>query len=390
MPRSPSLFHYRPRRRRRAPAGRSWWIAAALAPPLALLIYGAIRLALDFASSPRQPASAPAPGVRDAAATPTPEPPLSFDWPTPQTNLHDAASDAVFMPTASGRIESALYGSVRTANAGGALRPSFHEAIDIAPTRRGAGGDPLDPVFAAADGRVAYLNRHAGNSNYGLYAVLLHRDPLGEIYTLYAHLAGFREGLAPGVTLRAGEPIGTMGRTPAGIVPTSRAHLHFEIGLIANARFAAWFRAQKLTPDHGNYNGQNLLGVDPLAVFNRPDPRAPFSMPRYLAELPPAFALVVKAPRRPDYFARYPGLWEGPEATGGTIVMTVSEGGVPLSGRPARPEEAAALAKSRSTASVLDVSEARLGRNGRRIVVREGDRWRVGSNGETWLQILLY
>ena len=56
-----------------------------------------------------------------------------------------------------------------------------------------------------------------------------------------------------------------MGRTSKrGDDFKGRAHVHFELNLLVNDRFASWFR--KASPhernDHGEWNGQNLNGLD--------------------------------------------------------------------------------------------------------------------------------
>ncbi len=315
-------------------------------------------------------------------------PGLEYTFPTDQQNLLDTESIEVYQPTASGRAESALYGSVRTASTGGRILPSFHEGLDIAAMRRDRRGRPLDEVYAAADGRIAYINRIAGNSTYGIYVVLTHDDPVGEIFTLYAHLAKVESHWRAGQSINRGDVLGVMGNTASSGIPMVRAHLHFEIGMINNRRFDRWYRGQKLIPDHGNYHGHNLTGIDPSVVFRRHEESLHFNMREYLRGLPPAFTLLFRAGRPLDYFARYPALWADGPFEGEGIVMTVSEGGVPLSGRNARPEELEALGRHKT--AVLRVDEEILGRNGLRLIVRRQNEWQLGRNGERWLEILTY
>ncbi len=379
-------------RPRRAPRPRA---AAWAAPAGAALLLAALWAAVLRREPPAprdpglDPATAPAPG---APGTPAPAPPgpapWQAAWPTPQTNLADTASGSVYMPTASGRVASALFGSVRTVKRGRALVASFHEGVDIAPVRRRRGGSPDDAVFAAGDGRVGYVNRVAGNSSYGIYVVLLHDDPVGEVFTLYAHLASVPAGLRAGTRVAAGDPVGVMGHTSTLGIPVRRGHLHFELGLVANTRFPQWFRAQRLKPDHGVFNGRNLLGLDPQGLFRRVAAGEPYSLREQLAGTPTAFEVLVRTRRPIDLFLRYPALWRGPGEPGGAIVLGVSEGGVPLSGRRAGASEAGRMGKR--NAVVLRVAEDVLGRNGRRLVVRDGAGWRLGPNGERWLEILTY
>jgi hypothetical protein len=55
-------------------------------------------------------------------------------------------------PTVSGKPESALFGMVRDE------QRRFHEGVDIRPISRGPNGEPLDRIFTAMKGSVAYLN----------------------------------------------------------------------------------------------------------------------------------------------------------------------------------------------------------------------------------------
>ena len=309
----------------------------------------------------------------------------NFVFPTDQTQLLAGAAAGVFQPTASGNPESGTYGSVRTANNGSGLMSSFHEGIDIAALQRDRQHRPLDTVHAVADGVVGYVNRIGGNSNYGIYVVLLHNDPVGEVYTLYAHLAEVPKTLRAGQSVAAGETIGLMGNTSSAGIPMERAHLHFEIGLINNQRFAVWYRAQKLKPDHGNFHGRNFLGVNPLSfmAFRERNPDTDFRS--YLRSVPPAFEVVVAAGRRPDFFSRYPALWDG---DGAPIVLSCSENGVPLGARRASSAEQQVLGKRKY--AVLNADEAVLGRNGAHLLSKTSNGWKLGRKGDEWLEILTY
>lgn len=309
-------------------------------------------------------------------------------FPTDQAGLLQETGKGVFQATASGNPQSALYGSVRTVKSGKGLASSFHEGIDIAPLRRDARGLPLDRVYAVADGKVGYVNRQSGNSNYGIYVVVLHKDPVGEVYTLYAHLAAVDAAIRDGSVVRAGMVLGRMGNTPAATIPSVRSHLHFEAGLLMNARFGDWFRGRRLQPDHGMFNGLNMLALDPLALFRSQRRQDAFSVESFLREVPVAFEVLVPMKHRCDYFRRYPALWQGGEATGGWVVLACSENGTPLRGRAASELEIRAN-PSRKPA-VLKVDEGVLGRNGCHLVRKEGASWKVGTKGERWLEILTY
>jgi len=307
--------------------------------------------------------------------------------PTDRTTL-DPSIPGTFQPTAAGTIESALYGSVRSVQVGKHLFASFHEGIDIAALHRNGHGVPLDQVRAVAEGTVGYINQRPGNSNYGNYVVLLHQDAMGTVYTLYAHLAAISPDVRVGQAVAPGTLLGTMGNTSSGGIPLNRAHLHFEVGLIGNERFGEWFRAQKLKPDHGLFNGQNLYALNPLPFFNHVDLLATSGFRGFVAGVPHAFTLLIPAVRQLDYFRRYPGLWEGGPFLGGGMVITCSEDGAILSGRSATPDETRTVRPGK--VAVVNVDSHVLGRNGCRLVVEDHGHWRLGEKGVRWLEILEY
>lgn len=313
---------------------------------------------------------------------------MEFGFPTAQTRLIETNTPGIFMPTASGRPESGLYGSVRTAGSERSILPSFHEGIDIAPLQRDRRRQALDDVVTAADGTIAHINRIAGNSDYGRYVVMVHRDPSGPVYSLYAHLDEIAAGLKAGPTLPRGTRIGRMGRTPTTVIPVERSHLHFEIGILLNPEFRAWFRARKLTPDHGNYSGLNLFGFNPIAPYVAQAAGEPFSLGAHLAAQAPAFEIAIGVRRLPNYFTLYPSLWHGEPYAGGAILVAVSDGGVPLAGRNADPGETGLLGRARTV--VLKADAQALGRNGRRLVVPRNGAWTLGRAGEAWMDILTY
>jgi hypothetical protein len=292
------------------------------------------------------------------------------------------------MSTASGRPESGLYGSVRTAAFGRSILPSFHEGIDVAPLRRDRRRRALDDVVTAADGAVAHVNRIAGNSDYGHYVAMVHSDPAGPVYTLYAHLDELAPNLKAGQVLPRGTRLGRMGRTPTAVIPVERSHLHFEVGVLLNPEFRGWFRARKLKPDHGNFSGLNLFGFNPIAPYVAQASGTPFSLGAHLAALPPAFELAIRVERRPNYFTLYPSLWRGEPYAGGPIVVAVSDGGIPIAGRNADAGEVERIGRGRTV--VLKADTDVLGRNGRRLVVPRNGAWILGQAGDAWLDILTY
>ncbi len=366
-----------------------YWIV-----PLLLLDTACLTVYLRWVQT--RPAPAPVAGEMELETQPPPAPvsqlralafPIRRAGPLEPGAL-DPETPGIFQPTASGRPESALYGSTRTGRRGKYLRATFHEGVDLAAGRRDRRGRPLDEIIAIADGQTAYINRIAGNSNYGKYVVLKHADPLGEIYSLYAHLAEIPSGVRAGRPVKAGQTIGRMGHTSSSPIPMPLAHLHLEIGLILNSRFRAWYRGQKLIPDHGNFHGWNLLGIDPLRVFAAQRQTPDFNLQCHLAKITPAFEAVMRTAALPDYFQRYAGLWHGAAFAPPAFTIVCSENGVPLAGRNADAGELAALGGR--TGMVQNVNLAALGRNGARLIYQTDGRWELSQAGEKWRAMLLH
>lgn len=120
------------------------------------------------------------------------------------------------------------------------LRDNFHDArgkrvhraLDIM-AKRGT------PVIAAGDGRVAKVYRHI----LGGLCVYQY-DAKGEYAYYYAHLDGYAEGLAEGVELKRGDPIGYVGTT--GNASPTAPHLHF--ALIRLGPDKRWYRGEPVNP----------------------------------------------------------------------------------------------------------------------------------------------
>jgi hypothetical protein len=243
--------------------------------------------------------------------------------------------------------------------------------------------------MAAAVGEVVYVNRYSGNSNYGKYIVLSHGSGSGRVYTLYAHLSAIGPGISKDVRVEQGSVLGTMGATSTDRIAPANGHLHFEVGLMLNSRFDQWFKKQKLTPDHGNYNGWNLFGIDPLSVYEwQEETGNEYDLVAALRAMRPAFEIIMKASRPPDFFRRYPVLWQDADFNGGAMIVACAENGLPLSGRCANAVETAELGRKRHIVGKVDGSV--LGRNGCRLVVSENGKWRLSAEGIKWLHLFLF
>lgn len=231
---------------------------------------------------------------------------LEVIWPTPNPAfaLGEPRSKYV-QPTASGREESALFGCIRNSGT------RFHEGLDLLTLERDSRGEATDPIFASLKGRVVYISRISGRSLYGRYVVLEHTQYEPAVYTLYAHLASIADDLEEGQTVEAGAVLGVMGRSAMGYyIPRRRAHLHFEIGLRLSDDFQAWYDRQNYQERnyHRNYNGLNLVGVDPLDFMDKYRSGEFDTLQAYFNQIQPAYSTRVLSQRTPDFIKRYPSL----------------------------------------------------------------------------------
>jgi murein DD-endopeptidase MepM/ murein hydrolase activator NlpD len=108
----------------------------------------------------------------------------------------------------------------------------MHGALDI-PAPRGT------PVLSADDGRVLKLHTSRGG---GLTVYVA--DPTEQFVYFYAHLDGYRQGLAEGQRVRKGDVLGYVGTT--GNAPPNLPHLHFAITRTEDV--SKWWRGTPIDP----------------------------------------------------------------------------------------------------------------------------------------------
>lgn len=264
----------------------------------------------------------------------------SMVWPTPHPGpALGAPFQEWIQPTVTGDPVSGLFGCVRTDG------QRFHEALDIAPFEPRFKGEATDAIYAAWAGTVVHVNTSVKDSGYGRYVVIEHRQFDPAFVTLYAHLAKIGKDIRPGTAIRAGDVLGTMGRSAGGYsIPKSRAHLHFEIGLRLSDDFQRWYDGQKFgsVNEHGVWNGMNLIGLDPLAAYEwmKVDPQSR-SIPAFIETLPTAFIFEIYIRTVPDFVRRYPSFLTAPlPAAGiGGWRVAVTGWGMPLRFTPLPLEE---------------------------------------------------
>jgi hypothetical protein len=309
-------------------------------------------------------------------------------WPLAKNPLAAGQSYPSFVqPTASGEPESALFGCIRTNG------KRFHEAIDIAPVDQRRRGEATDPVLAVHDGVVRHISLLSGNSSYGRYVVLEHPGLNLQIYSLYAHLSKVEPGLAVGQVVKAGDPLGIMGRSAGGYtIPRSRAHLHLEVGLRLSDSFEEWYRRQAYpNPNqHGSFNGMNLIGWDPLDYYQAWQAGRVDSPLEYIEQIKPAAMVHVLTDRQPDFVKRYPELVLpgcDPSHQAGWEVL-LSPWGLPLSLKALTADELKGVNRP-GDISVVGVDTTALDRFAcRRIIKEQNGKVTLGSGGKTIMELL--
>lgn len=282
-----------------------------------------------------------------------------------------------------------MFGCVRTDGR------QFHEGLDIRCLQRDRRGEPADPVMATADGTVAYVNEKPGLSNYGRYVVLQHQVEGMEIYSVCAHLKEVSPGIEPGRKVRAGDVIATMGRstnTREGI-SKDRAHVHFELNLLANERFASWYakNSPEQRNDHGEWNGHNLLGLDPcLILLAQAKEKSSFRIVDFIRGQTELCRVVVRATSFP-WLRRYtPLIRRNAAAEQGGVAgyeIALNYTGIPFQLVPRSASEIQTTAKIQ----LLSVNEEEQSKRpcGHLVMKRNG-RWELANAGMRLIELLIY
>ena len=308
------------------------------------------------------------------------------------------ANHALFDPGGEERFFVGTVGKPWTSGTFGCVRSDglqLHEGLDIRCLQRDGRGEPADPVLAIADGVVVYFNTKPALSNYGKYLVLRHQVEGLEIYSLYAHLSEIRPSLALGQSVHTGEVIARMGRTTntrQGI-SRERAHVHFELNLLVNDRFAPWFRVRHPGErnDHGEWNGHNLLGFDPAQLLRSEATLGPkFSLVEHLRAGKELCRVFVRRTSFP-WLRRYGTLvMPNPRAEKEGVAgyeLALDFNGIAFQMIP----RAASEVRGTTRFQLLSVNAAEAEAHGcRHLVVRRGNHWELGPKGEDLLDLLTF
>ena len=313
-----------------------------------------------------------------------------FQIPTANHFLYERGSELKFFaPTAPDKPwTSGSFGCVRDNG------QRLHEGLDIRHLQTDKRGEPTDPVMATADGIVWYFCKKPSLSNYGNYIVVQHIVEGIQIYSLYAHLSEVRPDLKIGERVKAGEVIATMGRTSnAEVITKDRAHVHFELNVLVNDNFAAWFKIASPGErnDHGAMNGQNLNGLDPCEILlQEHNPNGNFSLLNYIRSQTELCRVLVRATNFP-YLKRYPMLvLKNPVAEKEGVAgyeIALNFNGVAFVLMPRAESEM----KSRAKFQLLSVNETEEKANPcRHLVVQRNGHWELGNEGLRELELLTY
>jgi murein DD-endopeptidase MepM/ murein hydrolase activator NlpD len=311
---------------------------------------------------------------------------LELTWPTPNTAWAEGKPlEAYAQHAGSGDAESGTFGGVRS---GGR---QFHEGIDIRCVSRDRRGEPLDDVYAALDGVVRHINAKAGDSNYGRYIVLEHPGQTPAVYTLYAHLSRIAPGLHVGDTVRHGQTIATMGHSSDRPIPRDRAHLHFEIGVMVSRNFQLWYNRKGFGSrnEQGLWNGMNLMGIDPLMVFNGWRAGRIRTMQDVFAQMTPAVRVRIATHQTPDFVQRYPSLVTRPLPMGPVSgwEITFNWTGLPFAWTPLSATDVLGLAPE--TPQVIEANaEIEKREHSKTLVVPRRGTWALGKDLDTVLEQL--
>lgn len=321
------------------------------------------------------------------------EPPLQLTLPTDNHELlsgHYSEFYQVIERNLHGVIshpwEGGQYGFVRDPieTAGRTVYTRFHEGMDIRPVRRDAHGEPLDAVHPIAAGKVVYVSRAPGASNYGRYVVVEHRWGGCPYYSLYAHLNTIAVEI--GARVQPGDQLGVLGHTGEGL-DQARAHVHVELNLLLNDHFEQWhdlaFRGE--VNRHGIYNGINLAGLDLPRLFLALRANPALTVPAFLAKEEVAYKVIV--PNTPNFELpqRYPWMIASePNEKPAAWEISFTRSGLPVRLKP----KANAVSQAELSYVAPSLVDARY--LTRDLVTGRGINGHLTDRGQSYLRLLTF
>ena len=165
------------------------------------------------------------------------------------------------------------------------------------------------------------------------------------------------------------------------------------MNLFINDRFSAWHQTAHPGErnDHGDWNGQNLVGLDPrLILLAQHSEGTNFSLAHFIRQQADLCRVFVRATRFP-WLQRYaPLIRSNPKADKEGVAgyeIALNFNGLPFDLIPRAISEW----PGKKRFDLLSVNEAEQQRNPcRRLVTKRGTRWELTSQGLQWLEMLTY
>ena len=306
---------------------------------------------------------------------------FSLSWPTPNASFAKGLGYHAFLQKTGPDkdFSSGAFGCVRNNGY------KFHEGLDLFPVKSNSQGKAEDSIFAAMDGMVTYLSHKASDSAYGKYIVLEHTQFNPIIYSLYAHLDEISPNLSVGKMVQVAEPIGQMGNTASFRIPLDRSHLHFEVGIRLSNQFDKWYKRQRFkTPNkHNNYNGYNLVGIDPIKFYSEYQKKSFRTPAEFFRNLPTVAKVQVMSPKKPFLASRSSALMPSPPAPKLIKSWICSFG--PF-GLPTRLEPSASSFDG--TIRILSYDEKHDSDFCRKLMVRKHGKLHPSEQLETYLELI--
>ena len=306
---------------------------------------------------------------------------FSLSWPTPNASFAKGLGYHAFLQKTGPDkdFSSGAFGCVRNNGY------KFHEGLDLFPVKSNSQGKAEDSIFAAMDGMVTYLSHKASDSAYGKYIVLEHTQFNPIIYSLYAHLDEISPNLSVGKMVQVAEPIGQMGNTASFRIPLDRSHLHFEVGIRLSNQFDKWYKRQRFkTPNkHNNYNGYNLVGIDPIKFYSEYQKKSFRTPAEFFRNLPTVAKVQVMSPKKPFLASRNSALMPSPPAPKLIKSWICSFG--PF-GLPTRLEPSASSFDG--TIRILSYDEKHDSDFCRKLMVRKHGKLHPSEQLETYLELI--
>jgi hypothetical protein len=172
-----------------------------------------------------------------------------------------------------------------------------------------------------------------------------------------------------------------------------RAHVHFELNLLVNPNFPAWYKRNfpNQRNDHGVFNGLNLTGLDPQDLFWAEYKQGTnFNLLRYIQAQQELCRVWVRKAHFP-WLQRYRSLVvPNPRAEKEGVVgyeISLNFNSLPFRLIPRSASETSHL----KNLQVLAVNEPELKENPCRKLVRQnGNSWELAPQGREYLELLTY